>query len=66
MSTYTVTARTADNEIVYLDVAYNGWLVMVRHPVVHMHGPKLKEVVWAAVTDPHLSDVRVNETKEPA
>lgn len=65
MTTYTVTAQTPDGETVFLDVAPNGWLVMVRTPVVHRHGPKIREVVWAAVTDPHLSDVRVNEQGEP-
>lgn len=64
MTSYTVTARTPEGETVYLDVAANGWLVMVRTPVHHHHGPKIKDVVWAAVTDPHLSDVCVNEIGE--
>lgn len=61
MTSYTVTARTAEGETVFLDVAPNGWLVMLRQATFHHHGPKLKDVVWAAVTDPHLSDVQVNE-----
>lgn len=65
MTTYTVTATTPDGATVFLDVAYNGWLVMMRSPVVHHHGPKIKDVVWAAVCDPHLSDVCVNEQEEP-
>lgn len=61
MTSYTVTARTPEGETVFLDVAPNGWLVMLREPTFHRHGPRLKDVVWAAVTDPHLTDVQVNE-----
>lgn len=61
MTTYTVTARTPEGETVYLDVAPNGWLVMLREPIFLSHGPRLKDVVWAAVTDPHLTDVQVTE-----
>lgn len=65
MTDYTVTATTPDGATVFLDVAYNGWLVMVRTPVVHHHGPHLQKIVWAAVLDPHLSNVTVNEIEEP-
>lgn len=65
MTTYTVTARTPEHEIIFLDVTEAGWLVMTRSPVYLHHGPKIKEVVWAAVMDPHLSDVCVNEIGEP-
>lgn len=61
MTTYTVTASTPDGGTVFLDTALNGWLVMTRTPVVHMHGPRIKEVVWAAVCDPHLTNVQVHE-----
>lgn len=64
MTTYTVTAHTAEGETVWLDIAPNGWLVMCRHRVNLEHGPRMKEVVWAAVMDPHLSDVTVNRTGE--
>lgn len=65
VSTYTVTARTPDDELVWLDVAPNGWLVILREPTVLTHGPRIKDVVWAAVTDPYLSDVCVNEQETP-
>ena len=61
MTSYTVTAATPEGERVFLDVAPNGWLVMLRTPTFHHHGPKLKDIVWAAVCDPHLSDVQVTE-----
>lgn len=61
MTTYTVTALTPEGETVYLDTAPNGWLAMVREPVHHIFGPRIKEVVWAAVCDPHLTNVSVHE-----
>jgi hypothetical protein len=61
MTSYTVTARTPEGETVFLDVAPNGWLVMLREATFHHHGPRLRDIVWAAVTDPHLTDVQVNE-----
>lgn len=61
MTSYTVTASTPEGERVFLDVAPNGWLVMVRDPTYLDHGPRIKDVVWAAVCDPHLSDVQVTE-----
>jgi hypothetical protein len=64
MSTYTVTAATPEGERVWLDVAPNGWLVILREPTVLTHGPRIKDVVWAAVTDPHLHDIRVNEQEQ--
>jgi hypothetical protein len=65
MTTYTVTALTPDGETVWLDVAPStGWLVMTREPVFHHHGPRLQNVVWVAVLDPHLSNVTVNEQGE--
>lgn len=65
MTTYTVTALTPEGETVWLDTTENGWLVIVRTPVFLHHGPKLKDVVWAAVCDVHLSDVTVNQIEEP-
>lgn len=64
MTSYTVTARTPEDELVYLTVSPDGWLLIMRTPIYLHHGPHLKDVVWAAVTDPHLSDVCVNETEE--
>jgi hypothetical protein len=64
MTTYTVTASTPDRETVFLDTAPNGWLVMTRTPVQHMHGPKLRDVVWSAVMDPHLTHVEVHAQEE--
>jgi hypothetical protein len=38
--------------------------VMTRTPVQHMHGPKLRDVVWSAVMDPHLTHVEVHAQEE--
>lgn len=64
MTTYTVTARTPEGGTVFLDTAPNGWLVMTRTPVYHHHGPKLRDVVWSAVMDPHLTNVEVHAQEE--
>lgn len=64
MTRYTVTALTAEDELVWLDMgARPGWLVILRRPAFLEHGPRLKEVVWMGVMDPHLSDVTVNEVQ---
>jgi hypothetical protein len=61
VTTYTVTAVTPDGGTVFLDTAPNGWLVMTRTAIFHAHGPKLRDVVWSAVMDPHLSNVEVHQ-----
>jgi hypothetical protein len=64
VTTYTVTASTPGGETVFLDTAPNGWLVMLRSPVYLEHGPRIKDVVFAAVMDPHLTNVEVHAQEE--
>lgn len=62
---YTVTARTPDGETVWLDISPDLWLLMVRRPIYLEHGPRIKDVVWAAVRDAQLTDVKVTEVENP-